>query len=243
VVLASRVRYPPTAASAERANLGEMTAVLRDPVALGVSALVMLYVAVEVAIYVWMPTYLLGYDGSIAWLPLYALTIFFVLRAAGRFLGAWLLARIAWQPALALCGAAILICFAGSLVLGVANAAWLLPLSGLFMSIVYPTLNSKGISCFPKTQHGAAAGVILFFTAAAAALGPLAMGVASDAYGTTRAGFVLATAFAGLLVAGLLGNWLLDPMRRRLQASDRDDYGAPRGAAAEWSPAAADVAK
>ena len=39
---------------------------------------------------------------------------------------------------------------------------------GLFMSMIYPTLNSKGISCFPKTEHGAIAGVILFFTAAAA---------------------------------------------------------------------------
>lgn len=36
------------------------------------------------------------------------------------------------------------------------------------MSVIYPTLNSNGISCFPKAQHGAAAGVILFFAAAAA---------------------------------------------------------------------------
>jgi fucose permease len=243
VVIASRVRYPPTIVSRERAGLRQMVAVLRDPLALGVSALVMLYVAVEVAIYVWMPTYLLGYDGSVAWLPVYALTIFFVLRAAGRFLGAWLLARVEWKAALALCSFAILICFAGSLLLGVASAAWLLPLSGLFMSILYPTLNSKGISCFPKTQHGAAAGVILFFTAAAAALGPLAMGIVSDAYGTTRAGFVLATAFAALLVAGLLGNWLLDPLRRRLQASDRDDYDPPQAVVGEWPPGAADIAK
>jgi fucose permease len=242
--MASRVRYPPTQASVERADLKQMVAVLRDPLALGASALVMLYVAVEVAIYVWMPTYLQGYDGSIAWLPVYALTIFFVLRAAGRFLGAWLLARVEWKAALVLCSLAILLCFAGSLVLGVANAAWLLPLSGLFMSIVYPTLNSKGISCFPKMQHGAAAGVILFFTAAAAAFGPLAMGAVSDAYGTTRAGFVLATGFACLLVAGLLGNWLLDPMRRRLQAADRDDYGARQPAARQWSAGtAADTAK
>ena len=48
-------------------------------------------------------------------------------------------------------------------------AVYLLPLSGLFMSIIYPTLNSKGISCFPRSQHGAVAGVILFFTALAAA--------------------------------------------------------------------------
>jgi fucose permease len=225
VAMASRVRYPDTTKKpAERATLREVVVVLKDPVALGVSILVMLYVAVEVAIYVWMPTYLLGYDGSFAWLPAYALTLFFVLRAAGRFLGAWLLAHVSWSAALAIVGAAIALCFLGSLSFGVDAAAWLLPLSGLFMSIVYPTLNSKGISCFPKSQHGAAAGVILFFTAAAAALGPLAMGAVSDAYGATEAGFVLATVFALVLLAGLAGNWLLDPFGRRLQASDRDDY-------------------
>jgi fucose permease len=226
VAIASRVRYPETTRSAaERATVREVVGVLSDPVALGVSALVMFYVAVEVAVYVWMPTYLLGYGGSVAWLPAYALTLFFMLRAAGRFLGAWLLAHVSWTAALAIVGAAIFLCFLGSLAFGVDAAAWLLPLSGLFMSIVYPTLNSKGISCFPKSQHGAAAGVILFFTAAAAALGPLAMGAISDAYGTTEAGFVLATVLAFLMLAGLVGNWLLDPFGRRLRTSDRDDYG------------------
>ncbi len=225
VAIASRVRYPRTQRSVERAGLRQMVAVMRDPLALGVSALVMLYVAVEVAVYVWMPTYLLDYRGSFTWLPAFALTLFFILRAAGRFLGAWLLARVTWTVALMLVGFAIFLCFLGSLTFGVEGAAWLLPLSGLFMSIVYPTLNSKGISCFPKSQHGAAAGVILFFTAAAAALGPLAMAAVSDFYGTTRAGFVLATLFALAMFAGLVGNWLLDPTRRRLQASDRQDYG------------------
>ena len=242
VATASRVRYSDTTKRApERGTLREMVGVLRDPVALGVSALVMLYVAVEVAVYVWMPTYLLAYGGSFAWLPAYALTLFFVLRAAGRFLGAWLLAHVSWTAALAIVSAAIFVCFLGSFSFGVDAAAWLLPLSGLFMSIVYPTLNSKGISCFPKSQHGAAAGVILFFTAAAAALGPLAMGAISDAYGTTEAGFVLATIFAFLLLAGLVGNWLRNPFGRRLQTSDRDDYAcAPPSAAdarAEPDPA------
>ena len=88
------------------------------------------------------------------------------------------------------------------------------------MSVVYPTLNSKAISCFPHHQHGSIAGVVLFFTALAAALGPLAMGAASDAAGTARAGFVLATGFAFLLFAGLFYNWLANPARRRLQAAD-----------------------
>jgi DHA1 family quinolone resistance protein-like MFS transporter len=225
IVIAGRVRYPASKRQTERASAREMLIVLPDKAALGFSFLIVMYVATEVAIYVWMPTLLLEYAGPMEWLPIYALTIFFVLRALGRFLGAWFLGRLPWGSALALFGLAIFGCFAGSLALGVDSAAWLLPLSGLFMSIIYPTLNSKGISCFPKSQHGAAAGVILFFTAVAAAVGPLSMAAVSDAYGSTRAGFVLATAFAFLLFAGLAFNWLADPAKRRLTNADRDDYG------------------
>jgi fucose permease len=227
VVIASRVSYPQMKSSVDRTNLRQMFVVMKDPLALGFSSLVVLFVAVEVAIYVWMPTYLQAYQGSYEWLPVYALTIFFVLRAVGRFIGAWLLGRVSWTAALVLFSLAIFLCFLGSLVWGVEGGAWLLPLSGLFMSIMYPTLNSKGISCFPKAQHGAAAGVILFFTAAAAALGPLAMAAVSDAYQSTRSGFVLATVFAFLLFAGLIGNWILDPARKRLQSSDADEYAQP----------------
>jgi fucose permease len=224
IVIAGQVRYPPSRRRPERASPREMIVVMRDRAAIGFSFLVAMYVAVEVAIYVWMPTLLQAYTGTIAWLPVWALTIFFVLRAVGRFLGAWFLGHLKWTTALALFSFAILLCFAGALVLGIDHAAWLLPLSGLFMSIIYPTLNSKGISCFPKAQHGAAAGVILFFTAAAAALGPLAMGAVSDSFGSARAGFVLATGFAFLLFVGLMVNWLLDPAQRRLASADREDY-------------------
>jgi len=80
-------------------------------------------------------------------------------------------------------------------------AVYLLPFSGLFISVIYPTINSKGISCFPKSEHGAVSGVILFFTCVSAAVGPLAMGAVSDAFGGARYGFILATVFAGMLFA------------------------------------------
>ena len=118
-----------------------------------------------------------------------------------------------WTVALVVLGLLIFACFLGSLLGGLRVGVFLLPLSGLFMSIVYPTLNSKAISCFPKHRHGAAAGVILFFTALAAAGGPLAMAAVSDAVEDPRAGFVLATVFALLLLVGLLLNWLFDPAR------------------------------
>ena len=113
-------------------------------------------------------------------------------------------------------GSAIFICFALSMYFGVAAALWLMPLSGLFMSMMYPTLNSKGISCFPRQQHGAAAGLILAFTALAAALGPLLMGLVGDVMGDVRHGFYLATGFALLLMLGLWWNHFVQPAARRL---------------------------
>jgi fucose permease len=220
VVMTTAVRAPAPREQVERASAAQMIAILRDPLALGFSLLVALYVAVEVAIYVWMPTYLAGYKGPHLWLQAWALTFFFVLRAAGRFLGAWLLDRVRWTLALVVLGLAIFACFLGALLGGLSVGVLLLPLTGLFMSIMYPTLNSKAISCFPRYRHGAAAGVILFFTAAAAAAGPLAMGAVSDAWQDPRAGFVLATVFALLLLLGLLLNWLIDPSRQRLERAD-----------------------
>jgi fucose permease len=220
VILASRMPHAPPGSVIQRANLSQMIEVMKDPLALGFSLLVALYVAVEVAIYVWMPTYLAGYEGPNVWLQTWALTLFFVLRAAGRFLGAWVLDHVRWTGALVLMGLLIFLCFAGALLGGLNLGVWLLPLTGLFMSIIYPTLNSKAISCFPRHDHGAAAGVILFFTAAAAAAGPLAMAAVSDAWQTPRAGFVLATVFALLLLIGLLVNWLRDPAGARLRNSD-----------------------
>jgi fucose permease len=120
-------------------------------------------VAVECAIYVWMPTLVGTYHGSAAWIAAYALPIFFILRAAGRFLGAWLLQHLDWSSVLALCALAIFLCFAGSLIGGIEAAMVLLPGAGLFMSVMYPTINSKGIACFARCDHGQVSGLILFY--------------------------------------------------------------------------------
>ena len=124
---------------------------------------------------------------------------------------------------------AIFLCFLGSLfVRRRSRGAGCCRCPGLFMSIMYPTLNSKGISCFPKSQHGAAAGVILFFTAAAAALGPLAMGAVSDAYGSDRGRLRAGDGLRLLAAGGLAVNWLLDPSRAACRARTARTSRAPQ---------------
>jgi fucose permease len=228
IVTASLVRYPQgKTAAGEPIDLRRTLRMMKNPYALAFSAGAFLYVAVECAVYVWMPTLIAGYRGSWMFAATYAISIFFVLRAAGRFLGGWVLARYSWTVVLLFMSFAILACFAGSVIRGVGTAIFLLPLSGLFMSMIYPTINSKGISCFPKSQHGAVSGVILFFTCAAAALGPLAMGAVSDRLGHPRYGFILATGFAALLFAGLLFNAVANPAAEVLRGREASDYKDP----------------
>lgn len=224
IVTASFVKYPQTAGSSESVDLKRTLQMMKNPYALGFSAAIFLYVTVESAVYVWMPTLLAGYQGRLIWVATYAISIFFVLRAAGRFIGSWVLTRLNWATVVTIFSLAILLCFGISMLSGVRVAILLLPLSGLFMSVLYPTLNSKGISCFRKPEHGAVSGVILFFTCVAAVLGPLAMGVVSDHFGDPKYGFVLATVFAALLFVALLLNQIFNPARNRLQRLDHSEY-------------------
>jgi fucose permease len=225
MVTALSVTYPTSTSpvALPRARKGTIEAV-KSPYVLAFSAGVFLYVGVEAAIYVWMPTLFVSYRGHAAWLAAYGISIFFALRAAGRFLGAWMLMRWRWQAAVAVLSGAILACFALSVAGGMEWAVYLLPASGLFMAVIYPTLNSKGISCVPKDEHGAAAGVILFFTCLSAVTAPLAMGALSDVTGQIAYGFWLATGLAALLFAGLLVNWLTDPTRSVLARIELTDY-------------------
>lgn len=228
VIMASMVRYPPSPLpAASGPSLGGTSSALKNRFVLAASAGAFLYVGVEAAVYVWMPTLFIGYDGGAGWIATYSVAIFFLLRAAGRFLGSWMLMRFAWHAVLALFSGCVLACFVLSMAGGLAWAVYLLPLSGLFMSVMYPTINSKGISCCSRSEHGAAAGVILFFTCISAVLAPLLMGAVSDALGNIVYGFWLATGFAAVLFVGLVTNWVLDPTRAVLERLDAADYREP----------------
>jgi fucose permease len=214
--------YPAPHKDENPLSLRQTLSLLKDPYVLYFSLLIMLYVGVEVAVFVWMPTLLHEYQRSGGMLAAYATSIFFTLRTLGRFLGGPLLTVMPWTLLLLVCSAGVCACFLGALVMAfrpVANGlAYWLPASGFFMSVMYPTLNSKGISCFQRSQHAAMGGVLLFFSCVSAACVPLAMGAVSDAYGgDARFGFMFAGALSVLLLVMLLHNHLRNPAAQRLR--------------------------
>ena len=247
ILMAYKVDYPeyqkPIDSDNNTAKVNNFTSsikLLKNRYAMGFSIGAFLYVAAESAIYVWMPSYLVcdavSLDETFAcytsdsqkYLAMYAVAVFFSLRAAGRFVGIWMMQHFNWALVLLIFSFAILVCFLGGLIGGKEVALYLFPLTGIFMSVIYPTFNSKGISCFPKSEHGTVAGVILFFTAAGAAAGPLIMGIVSDAYGgDAKYGFMVATGFAGLLFLGLLYNFIFNPTEKRLAEVEKTEYSNP----------------
>lgn len=242
IIGALLVRYPSyqrnSNSAHQKVSIWRSLALVKNPYALGFSVGAFLYVAAESAIYVWMPSYLVcdatslraTYDcyssGVTQTLAIYSVTAFFILRAAGRFVGIWMMSHFNWALVLMLFSGAIVVCFTLGLVGGKHIALYLFPLTGIFMSVIYPTFNSKGISCFPKHQHGSVAGVILFFTAAGAATGPFIMGIVSDANGgDAKYGFMVATGFAAILFCGLLYNYIKNPTQARLAQLEASEYG------------------
>lgn len=225
-------RFPrPIVVRAERARPTEAIRLTSDPTAVFFGIALVLYVGAEAAIYVWAPTYLADYDGSYEALAAYAVAVFFVLRAVGRFLGVWLLARFDWTSVLLTCSAAMALLFWAAVAGGRDVAVFALPATGLFMSVLYPTLNSTGISCFDKGRHGAVAGLLLFFTCVSAVLAPLAMGALGDALGDSKYAIVLGAIFATLLVVQCGWNAMRRPFSDRLARRNRADYQVDEAAA------------
>ena len=231
VVASLMTKFPaPARRDVQSVNARETIRMMGDPTAMFFAAALMLYVGAEAAIYVWAPTYLGSYTGENAWLALYAVSVFFVLRAAGRFLGVWLLSRFDWTFVLLCCTLAVALLFWIAVVGGRELAIYALPVTGLFMSVQYPTINSTGISSFERGRHGSIAGLLLFFTCLSAVLAPFAMAIIGDRLGDSRYSMALGAVFATALLILSLWNWSRQPFAARLKERNRDDYGAREGA-------------
>jgi len=127
---------------------------------------------------------------------------------------------------LAICSSAMAVLFVIAVLGGRTVAVVALPATGLFMSVLYPTINSTGISCFDKKRHGSIAGFLLFFTCVGAVLAPLAMGAIGDLAGGIEYGMGLGAVFAVLLAILCLWNRRAQPAAAKLAQRNSEDYAA-----------------
>ncbi|MCA9134602.1 MAG: MFS transporter, partial [Planctomycetales bacterium] len=139
------------------------------------------YVAVELGLAAWLVEYLQQVRGVSLASSSWMLSGFFMMIMLGRLLGSFLVDRI---PCLRLIGGALLgggACLLGG-ILGPEPLVFLLPLAGLFFSIVFPTVTAV-VSTLHQAHLGSILGLLFTFAGVGGALGPWTVGLVSDRWG------------------------------------------------------------
>ena len=163
------------------------------------------YVVIEQGVGTWLPTFNKDVLNLTNQLSVQITSIFAACLAIGRLSAGVILKRLDWFPFLVSCIAAMAVLLLLVIPLTTTTsdeaitqwshvpfAALLLPLIGLFMSPIYPAINSVVLSALPKAKHAAMTGLIVIFSALGGTLGSLATGIIFDNFdGQTAFYFML----------------------------------------------------
>ena len=118
----------------------------------------------------------------------------------GRFLGGIILNRVKWIYLLTFCllASGVIVILVLPLAKNTAiqgliswtNAPlviYLMPLMGLFLAPIYPTINSTILSSLPKHMHSSMSGLIVVFSALGGTTGSIITGHVFESYSGTKA--------------------------------------------------------
>jgi len=167
----------------------EMIALVRFPLTIIFILSAFFYVLIEQSIQTWLPTFnkeILNLPSSIS---VQIVSILAGAIAIGRISGGYFIKKFHWLPVLTVClvSAMLLVIFVIPLTSGfqpgdirswwdVPLAAYLLPLIGMFLGPIYPSLNSSILSVLPNNKQSAMTGLIVIFSALGGTTGSLITG-------------------------------------------------------------------
>ena len=177
-------------------DFGDMFKLAVKPLVLVFIVSAFTYVLIEQSIMSWLPTF----NSKVLQLPstlsIQMASILAASTALGRFGAGFALRKIHWFFVLVAClaAAALLVVVAIPLaksatdhvVTGWATApigAFVFPLIGLFISPIYPAINSVILSTLPARQHGPMSGLIVIFSALGGTTGSIITGHIFQAFG------------------------------------------------------------
>ncbi|MBX3013674.1 MAG: MFS transporter [Caldilineaceae bacterium] len=140
-----------------------------------------LYVATELGIAAWIVEYLIQSKGIVQTTAAYYLSVFFAFVMVGRLVGSVLVERIGYLRSILFAAIGALVCILLAL-LGPPALAFALPVSGLFCSIIFPTITAA-VSRLHTQNTGTILGLLFTAGGIGGTLGPAAIGVVSDALG------------------------------------------------------------
>ena len=157
----------------------------------------LIYVAFELGIASWMVEFLQKVQGQSVNQSTQALSIFFGLVMVGRLVGSFLVEKIGYLQSVLAASLAGTACVAAGL-FGPPQLAWMMPASGLFLSIIFPTITASVSSTHTENMN-TILGLLFTFAGLGGIIGPWLVGMVSD-LGGIQLGFSVNLIF-GLLTA------------------------------------------
>ena len=163
--------------------------------------LIAAYVAIELSVGAWMMEYLQHERNMSVRTSSCYLSSFFVLLMLGRLLGAFVVERVDTLLAVFIAIFSSSICVLLG-IFGNESLIVLLPISGFFMSIVFPTVTAA-VTKLHVAKTGTILGILFAFGGMGGALGPWTVGFVSDLAGL-KIGLASSLAFSVIALGALL---------------------------------------
>jgi len=163
--------------------------------------LIAAYVAMELSVGAWMMEYLQHERNMSVRTSSFYLSSFFVLLMLGRLLGAFVVERVDTLLAVFIAILSSSICVLLG-IFGNDSLIVLLPVSGFFMSIVFPTVTAA-VTKLHVAKTGTILGILFAFGGLGGALGPWTVGFVSDLAGL-KIGLASSLAFSVIALGALL---------------------------------------
>lgn len=163
--------------------------------------LIAIYVSTELGIGSWIVEFLQTQKGLAVGLSTQMLSLYFGLMMAGRLLGSFFVERIGYLRILLLASLGAFVSIALG-IFGPPEIFFFLPLSGFFLSIIFPTVTAA-VSDQHTENQGAILGLLFTFAGLGGMLGPWLIGVASDQIGL-QLGLGACLVFCALMIGALL---------------------------------------
>ncbi len=155
-----------------------------------------LYVAVEIGMASWLVTFLQDEHNVSITASNQALSLFFATIMIGRFLGGFVVHRIGYLHSILFAALGAIVCIALGL-FGPAGLSLFIPLTGLFLSIIFPTITAAASDTHTENIN-TILGVLFTFAGIGGVIGPWVVAWGSDLLGL-QMGFALNLVLAVLL--------------------------------------------
>jgi FHS family glucose/mannose:H+ symporter-like MFS transporter len=205
------VRFPPReVGQSEKIDFKHIGKIASSPPMLVYDCAYALYVAVEIGMASWMVEFLQKNYGQSVSQSTLALSIFFGLIMVGRFVGSFFIEKLGYLRSILFASLGASACIALGL-FGPAWLVWLLPTSGFFLSIIFPTLTASVSSTYHANLNSLL-GLLFTFAGFGGLFGPWLVGVASD-LGGIKFGFSLNLAYCLLTAVSVFILLRLQPQR------------------------------